>query len=64
MKLSPRQIIDQIGLPEAVRITGMSRTAIIYWRNQDKVPKWQEGNLQSLAQHLPSKRRKQKGAKA
>lgn len=58
MKLSARQVIDGLGIPEAVRISGMSRTAIIHWHKKDAVPRWQEATLKLLAQHLPKPRRK------
>lgn len=58
MKLSARQVIDGLGIPEAVRISGMSRTAIIHWRKKDAVPRWQETTLALLAKHLPKPKRK------
>ena len=58
MKLSPRQIIDGLGIPKAVILSGMSRTAIVHWRKNDRVPRWQESTLKALARHLPKRRAK------
>ena len=55
MKLPVRETIETLGIPEVMRLLGMSRTAVRSWLEKNEVPHWQSDRFQQLAKHLPRK---------
>ncbi len=60
MKLPVRETIETLGIPEVMRLLGMSRTAVRTWFVANAVPHWQAERFQQLAEHLPRKPRTRK----